>query len=317
MSRRTFIAFVGRRLLASVGIVLVVSVLIFSLIHLAPGGAEQTIGGRFATPEQLASIRASYGLDDPLPEQYVRYLGQVVQLHLGNSLTRREPVGEAILNGLKVTAPIVLISFLLTSLLGTVLGTVAAYRRGAILDRVIGGFSIAGASVPTFATATILLYVLGVQLGWLPTAGTGEGFVDRAGHLVIPILTLAIFGTASLMKLTRARVLQVLEEDHVTFARARGLSERHVLIRSVLRNAGVQVITVVGVLLLSLVAGSILVEVTLGLDGVGSLLVDALSARDIPTVQGVTLLITVFIVAVNLVVDLLYFAIDPRLRARS
>ena len=315
-STRVLARYVAQRLAAAVAIVIVVSIIVFSFIHLAPGGAEQAIGGRFATPAQLELIRERYGLNDSLPVQYWRYLGQLVRGDMGDSITRRMPVSEAISAGMKVTAPLMIISFVLIATIGAAGGTLAAYRRGGLADRTITILSIGGASTPAFATATILLFIMGVTLGWLPTFGTGEGFADRARHLILPVMTLTIFGTASLVKITRARVSQVLAEDHVTFARARGLRGQYILVHSVLRNAGVQIVTIFGALLLSLIGGAILTEVALGLEGVGALLVDSIASRDLPVIQGITLLITIFIVVVNLAVDLLYFALDPRIRVQ-
>jgi peptide/nickel transport system permease protein len=317
MPARALIDFVLRRLAAAAAVLVVVSALTFSFIHLAPGGPEQTIGGRFATPEQLASIRAAYQLDDPLPVQYLRFFGGAVRLDFGNSLTTRQPVDEAIAQRMQVTAPLVLVSFALIVLGGTALGTLAAYRRGSALDRALVGFAVAGAGAPAFAMAMILIFVFGVKLGWFPTFGEGETLSERAEHLVLPIATLTITGVAAMLKITRARVADVLQEDHVTFAQARGLSRRYVVGRSVLRNAGIQIVTQSGALLLALVAGAILVEVTFGLEGVGALFVQAISTRDIPLIQAVSLLITAFIVTVNLVVDMLYFALDPRVRVAA
>lgn len=307
--------YVLRRLAAAVAILAVVSAIVFLFIHLAPGGPEQSVAGRFATPAQLASIRRQYGLDDPLPVQYLRYVGHAVRFQLGDSIVTREPVAEAIAQRMRVTAPLVLVSFALIVAIGVGLGALAAYRRGRPLDRAVVGFSLVGASAPAFATAIVLLLVFGVKLGWLPVFGDGDGLADRARHLVLPIATLTIGGVAAMLKITRTRVEQVLQEDHVTFARARGLRPRTILTRSVLRHAGIQVVTQSGAILLALIAGAILVEVAFGLDGVGALFVQAISARDIPLVQAVSLLITAFIVLVNLGVDVVYFAIDPRVRA--
>lgn len=307
--------YVMRRLAAAVAVLVIVSAITFLFIHLAPGGPEQTVGGRFATPAQLASIRAEYGLDDPLPVQYGRFASRAMQLDFGASITTREPVADAISERMAITAPLILVSFALITAIGLALGTLAAYRRGRALDRLVVGVSLVGAGAPTFATAIVLLYVFGVELGWLPVFGDGEGVADRARHLVLPIATLTIAGVAAMLKVTRTRVVEVLQEDHVTFAHARGLRPRSILTRSVLRSAGIQIVTQSGAILLALIAGAILVEVTFGLDGVGALFVQAISARDIPLVQAVSLLITAFIVLVNLGVDVLYLVLDPRVRA--
>jgi len=314
MTGKAIATFLARRLAAAVLVLLVVSVVVFLLIHLAPGGPEQAVGGEFATPQQLANIRASLGLDDPLAAQYWQFLSHAVTLDFGSSIATREPVVDAIRSGLGVTAPLVLVSFLLICLIGTALGTLAAYRAGGPLDRATVGLALVGASAPAFVTALILLTIFGVQLQWLPVFGDGDGFVERARHLVLPIATLTIAGTTAMLQITRTRVKEVLGEDHVTFARARGLSSRYVIERSVLRNAGIQIVTRSGTIVVGLVSWGLLVETTFGLDGVGSLLVKAINARDIPVIQGVTLLIAAFIVTVNVVVDLLYFALDPRVR---
>jgi len=316
MSPRAVAGFTARRLLAAAVVVLAVSALTFAFIHLAPGGPEQTIAGRFATPEQLQAIRDSYGLDEPLPSQYADYVVHAARFDFGDSISTREPVVTAIQDRMGVTAPLVLCSFVLICLLGTALGTLAAYRRGSALDRFLVGVAVTGASAPAFATAIILVFVFGVQLGWFPTFGDGEGLADRARHLALPVVALTLVGVASMLKITRARVADVLQDDHVTFAQARGLRRRYVIGHAVLRNAGIQVVTQSGVILLALVAGGVLVEVTFGLNGVGALFIKAIEARDIPVIQAVSLLITVFIVLVNLAVDLLYFALDPRVRAR-
>jgi len=317
MSGNVIARFLARRLAAAVLVLLVVSVVVFLLIHLAPGGPEQAAGGEFATPQQLANIRASLGLDDPLAEQYWRFLSNAVGLDFGSSIATREPVLDAIGRGLQVTAPLVLVSFLLICTIGTALGTLTAHRAGGSLDRATVGLALVGASAPAFVTALILLTVFGVQLHWLPVFGTGEGFAERARHLVLPIATLTIAGTAAMLQITRTRVKEVLAEDHVTFARARGLSSRYIVGRSVLRNAGIQIVTRSGTIVVGLVSWGLLVETTFGLDGIGQLLVKAINARDIPVIQGVTLLIAAFIVTVNLVVDLLYFALDPRVRVHA
>jgi peptide/nickel transport system permease protein len=315
MSGSSIPAYLLRRLAAAVAVLAAVSAVTFLFIHLAPGGPEQTVGGRFATPAQLATIRDEYGLDDPLPAQYLRFAGDAVRFDFGVSIATRQPVGRAISERMAITAPLLLISFALIVAIGVALGTLAAHRRGRVLDRLVVGASLVGASAPAFATAIVLLFVFGVELRWLPVFGDGEGFADRARHLVLPIATLTITGVAAMLKITRTRVEQMLQEDHVTFARACGLPRRTILTRSVLRGAGIQVVTQSGAILLALIGGVILVEVAFGLDGVGALFVEAISARDIPLVQAVSLLITAFIVLVNLGVDLLYFALDPRVRA--
>jgi peptide/nickel transport system permease protein len=308
---------VARRLVSLVGVLLVVSFAIFTFIHLAPGGPEHSIGGRFATPEQLAAIRESYRLDDPLLTQYGRFLSDAVRLDFGTSLSTREPVASAIWQGLIISAPLVLTSGLLVTVLGCMLGALAGRRRGGALDRAVMALTVVGASSPVFATAILLVSVFAIRLGWLPTLGAGSGLADRATHLLLPIVTLTIAGVAAVSSLVRVKVTEVLEQDYVTFARARGLSTRYVWEKAVFRNAGTQILTQVGATFIGLMAASIVVEEVFDLPGVGSLLIDAISARDIPLIQGITLLLAVTIVLSNLAVDVVCLVIDPRLRSAS
>ncbi|TMR34104.1 ABC transporter permease [Actinomadura geliboluensis] len=306
--------FLARRVASAAAVLLLVTIAVFLLVHLAPGGPEQAVGGKFATVEQQREIRASLGLDDPLPVQYGRFLERAARLDFGTSFTTRQDVTEAIGEALQVSGPLVLVSFALITVIGTAAGTLAALRAGGPLDRLVVGGGLLGAASPTFVTALVLLTVFGVKLRWLPVFGDGDDPADRALHLVLPIATLTIAGTAAMLQITRTRVLEVLREDHITFARARGLPHRRIIGRFVLRNAGIQVVTRSGTILVGLVSWGLLVEMTFGLNGVGALLVKAINERDVPTVQGVTMLIAASIVAVNVAVDLLYFTLDPRVR---
>ncbi|HLU55900.1 MAG TPA: ABC transporter permease [Pseudonocardia sp.] len=302
------------RSVGAVAVLLAVTVVVFLFVHLAPGGPEQALAGREATPEQLAAIRARYGLDDPLWQQYLRYLGALTHLDLGTSLLRREPVTRSIGQAAGVTAPLVLISWLLAAVAGTALGMFTALRAGSRLDRVVLALTVLAASTPVFATGLLLAWVFGIQLDWLPVLGAGRDGGDRARYLVLPILTTTLVLLASSTRFARVRIGQILEEDQVTFARARGLSTSYVLVRIVLRNAAVQTITLSGAVLIAMLGGLVVVEQVFALPGLGTLLVTAIGARDIPVIQGVTLVVAVAVVVVNLVVDLLCLAVDPRMR---
>ncbi len=305
--------FVLARLLSSISVLLVVSVAVFLFVHAAPGGPEQSIGGQFASPDQLETIREEYRLDDPLVVQYGRFLGSVVTLDLGTSFSTREPVASSLGRAAAVTVPLLLVAWLVAVLVGTLLGLVTAYRAGTRLDRgVLVGTTVL-ASSPVFVTGVVLAYVFGVQLGWLPTVGGGDGGLDTLRHLVLPATTLALLALASMSRIARVRIGQVLHEDQVTFARARGFSTPHVVMSSVLPNAGVQLITQAGAVLISMMGGVIVVEEVFNLNGIGTLLVDAIAARDIPVVQSVTLVLAVGIIVVNALADLACLAIDPRI----
>lgn len=312
---RSIAGYVGTRLLSAVVVVVTVSIVVFAFVHAAPGGPEQSIGGRFATADQLAAIRQQYHLDQPLWAQYGQFLSSAVRLDFGTSYAMREPVTAAIGRATATTIPLVLVGWAAATVLGTALGVFSARRAGTPSQRAVLGFTVLGASSPIFATAILLSYVFGVQLGWLPTLGEGNGGSDRILHLTLPALTLTIAALASIVKVTTVRVGQVIEEDHVTFATARGLSSRRVLHGAILRNSGVQLVTQAGAVLVSLFSAVILVEEVFDLDGVGSLLLHAISARDIPVIQAITLFTSIAIVVLNLAVDLLCLAIDPRLRS--
>ncbi|MFD3486703.1 ABC transporter permease [Streptomyces sp. NPDC058665] len=303
-----------QRLAAAVAVLFVVTILIFAFIHAAPGGPEQAIGGREATPELLEAIREANNLNDPLWQQYVSFLTSLLQGDLGTSYTRREPVSTSIATAAGVTLPLLLATWVLSTVIGGMLGLYTARRQGSRADRAVIGFTVVGASSPVFATGVLLSYVFGVELGWLPTLGAGEGGLDTVTHLILPVLTTTIVLMASTTRFARIRFGQVLEEDQVTFARSRGLSSRYIIRTIVLKNSGVQMITLAGAVLVAMTGGLVVVEQVYGLQGIGTLLITGITMRDIPIVQGVTLVVAVMVVVINLVVDILCFVIDPRLR---
>lgn len=310
------LAYVVVRLAAAVAVLLAVSVGVFLFIHLAPGGPEYALAGRFATPQKLEAIRQEYGFDEPLLNQYLQYLGSLVRFDLGESFSQRTPVTTSIAEAAEITVPLVVMSWLISMSLGIALGTFTAARPGSWIDRLILGATTVGASAPAFAVGTFLAYVFGVELGWLPVIGPGDGGLDRLRHLILPAATVSVTLLATCTKVSRVRIGQIMEEDQMTFARARGLDRRWVLKHVVLRNAGVQLVTLSGGLLIALVAGLIVVEQVFNLPGLGGLMVDAVRERDIAVLQGITLFVSLFVVFVNLVVDLVCMAIDPRLRSR-
>lgn len=306
--------FVAWRLVSSVAVLLVVSFVVFAFMHVAPGGPEQSIGGRFATPEQLEAIRERYGLNDPLWAQYTSFLASALHFDLGTSFSLRTPVTTAIAGAAGVSISLLLMAWVSSTVIGVFLGVVSARHPGGLVDRAVVGFTVVGASSPVFVTGVLLAYVFGVVLGWFPTLGAGTVGVDRLAHLVLPAATLVILALAATSKVSRVRISQVQEEDHVTFSEARGLSRTHVLINSVLRNAGVQIVTQASASMIALVGALIVVESVYSIDGLGSALVSAISTRDIPMIQAITLLLATFIVVVNFAADLLCLAIDPRMR---
>jgi peptide/nickel transport system permease protein len=293
----------------------IISFGVFTLLYLAPGSSEQVLlGTRPATPETIHSIREEFHLNDSFLGQYWLWVKDAIHLDFGRSIRTSEPVLGGIENRMGVTLFLGGYAFLLAMLVGVPLGVLAAMRRATVVDRSIVGLSVFGVSSPAFATGIFLLYVFGVVLGWFPVFGPGEGFADRLWHLTLPAVTLALGSTALVLKLTRAAMIDALDKDFVVFALARGLPRRRVLVAYALRNALIPILTAAGLLLASLLTGAVLVEVTFALPGVGSLLVESVGFKDVPMVQGVALLTAVIVISVNLVVDLLYLLVDPRIR---
>jgi peptide/nickel transport system permease protein len=308
-------AFVLRRLAGLVVVVVLVSFLVFSLLYVAPGSPEQLLLGNSKTidPATIRAVREQYHLNGPFLERYLHWAADAVQLDFGTSIRTSEPVAHGIAQRLSLTSQLAGLAFIATLLLGIPLGVLAAVRRTKLVDRGVVFFSIVGLSAPAFASGVLLLYVFAVRLPWFPAFGQGEGFADRLKHLVLPAAALALTATGLVVKITRAAFVTELEKDYVTFARARGIPPRRVLFGFVLRNAATPIVTAAGLILAYMLAGSVLVEVTFALPGIGALLVDSVTSQDIPMVQGLAMLIAALVVVVNLVVDLVYPLIDPRI----
>ena len=314
MTRAGLALYVGRRVLALLVLIVVISFVVFSLLYLAPGSAEQVLlGARPATPETINAIREEYHLNDPFLVQYAEWARDAVRFDFGRSIRTNEPVLDGISDRFVLTFQLGGLAFLITILLGVPLGVLAAVRSRTSLDRGIVSLSVVGVSAPAFATGILLLYVFAVELGWFPVFGEGSGVVDRLRHLALPALALALTGMGLLLKLTRTAMIGSLDQDYVTFARARGISNSRVLTAYALRNALVPIITAAGLLLAYMLAGTVLVEVTFALPGLGSLLVDSVRTLDVPMVQALAILIATLVVVVNLVADIVYVAVDPRI----
>lgn len=314
MDRRALGTYLLRRVALLALMLVVFSFLIFSLMHLAPGSPEQALLGSTATPERIAALRAEYGLDDPFIVQYLRWAGKAVQLDFGQSYLSSSPVISLIGQRAGLTVLLGSIAFVLTMGVGVTLGVLAAVRRGSTVDRAVVGSAAVAVSAPSFATGILLIYVFAVVLGIFPALGGGRGFVDRLWHLVLPAVTLALAGVALVVRYTRAAMVEALGQDYVQFARAGGLPERRVIVAHGLRNALIPVVTSASIILAFVLTNAIIVEVTFNLPGIGSLLIDAVRNKDLPLVQGVVLCIALVIFAINLVTDLIYAAVDPRIR---
>ncbi len=315
--RGTVLRFTLVRLAATALLLVAVSFVVFALLHLTPGDpARNLLGPRVSSPEILASIRTQYRLDDPFLSQYFHWLGGVLHGDFGTSIRSDTPVTTLLADRVVLTAQLAAYAFLLTVVVAIPVGIFAASRAGSAVDRTINVGAIIGVGAPSYAVGLLLLYVFGVNLDIFPVYGSGDGFLDRMWHLSLPAITLALGIGALVFKLTRTAVLGELEQDYVSFAVSRGLSPRQV--RSmVLRNAMIPVVTSLGLVFAFLFGGTILVEITFALQGIGALLASAVTFKDIPVVQAITLLTAAVIALTALAVDLFYFAADPRVRKRA
>jgi peptide/nickel transport system permease protein len=310
--------FVGKRLAALAVLLAIISFGVFSLLYLAPGDTVRAmLGTRQATPELIAELRDRYNLDEPFLTQYGIWVSGAVQGDLGDSSVTGLPVVETIRSRLPVTLFLGLYAFVIAMVVGVSLGVVAALRKRSPLDRGIVGVSVAGVSMPVFVSGILLLYLFAVRFTVFPAFGAGSGFVDRLEHLTLPAIALAFTQTTYILKLTRAAMIDALDQDYVAFARARGVPMRVAVISYALRNALIPVATAAGLVLGLLLTGAVLIEVVFALPGIGALLIEAVTAKDIPLVQGLAMLIATTIIVVNLLTDLLYLAIDPRIRYGS
>jgi peptide/nickel transport system permease protein len=311
--------FLVRRLLLLVPVLMGVSVIVFLVLHLAPGDPAEIMLGSQATQADRVRLRAELGLDDPLHVQYFRWLGHVVQGDLGRSLWMRRPVLGEVLVRLKATLILTGTALVISSLGGVALGIMSATRPNSVLDRASAVASLFGASMPVFWLGIVLMVIFALTLGWLPASGMyapygGGDLVDLLRHLVLPALTLAAASVTIVARLTRSAMLDVLGQDYIRTARAKGLVERRVVVRHALKNALVPIVTVIGVQAGYLLGGAVLTETVFAWPGVGTLMVQGILARDIPLVQGCVLVVALTFVLVNLSVDLLYAWLDPRIR---
>lgn len=302
------------RVLGSVAVLLVLSIVIFSLMYLAPGDlVKNLLGNRPATPETVAAVRAQYHLDDPVVVQYLRWLGGFVTGDLGASVRLQTSVASAIGARVGITLALCALAFAIALAVAIPLGVRSAVRPGGIVDRVANVFAVVGLSAPTFALGLLLLYAFAYYLPVFPVYGAGSGGLDTVHHLVLPAVTLALGLGAIVLKLTRTAMLRELATDYVTSARARGLSGRTVT-RIALRNAAIPIVTGASLVLTFLVGGTVLAETTFALPGLGTLLQDSVLFKDIAVVQSLTLLVAIVIAVIALLADLAYLLLDPRVR---
>jgi peptide/nickel transport system permease protein len=309
--------YIVHRLLATIPVVAVVAVVVFSILHLAPGDPAAVIAGDQATPEQIEQIRANLGLDRPFYEQFLIWVGNVLRGDLGTSIFSNLPVSRLFLQRLEPTIALTITTMLVTIGLAVPVGVVAAWKAGSAIDRGVMTFAVLGFSFPVFVVGYLLIFVFSISLGILPIQGYRE-LADGVGpfllHLILPSLALGLSFMALIARITRASVLEVLSQDHIRTARAKGLPTRHLLFDHALPNAAVPIITIIGVGVALLLGGVVVTESVFAIPGLGRLVVDAILHRDYPVIQGVLLIFSGVYVLVNLTVDLLYVVIDPRIR---
>ncbi|MDA1188390.1 MAG: ABC transporter permease [Chloroflexi bacterium] len=310
-------AYIIRRLIATIPVLLIVSLIIFSLIHLAPGDPAAIIVGTFATDEQYERVRADLGLDRPILVQLGLWFKDLVQGDLGTSLTSRTPVLKRIQSTILPTFAVAILTEIFAVTLAIPLGVLAAWKANTWIDRVVMVFSTIGYSVPLFWLGFIFIFIFAVKLGWAPAAGYTQPYEDLGDFfvkLILPVVSTGLVVMALIARMTRATVLEVLQEDYVRTARAKGLADTSVLLKHALRNAILPIITVIGVGFALLLGGVVVTENVFAIPGLGRLLVDAISRRDYPIIQGTILIISFIYVLVNLLVDISYAFLDPRIR---
>ena len=309
--------YLASRLVGMVVVMLIVATLVFFITRLAPGDPAAVMLGEQASAADIAKLRASYGLDRPLPLQFGYWLKELAHGNLGQSIFLQRPVTQALAERTEPTFFLTLFSLAIAMLIGVPCGIAAAVWRGKAIDQAFSGFAMLGASIPSFWLGLLLMEIFAVGLGWFPVAGYGEPGVPllaRLHHLVLPAIVLGVVNSALILRFTRASMLDVLGEDHIRTARAKGMSEARVVLRHALRNALIPVITVIGLTFALLIGGAIVTETVFGLPGVGNLVVSAVLRRDYPVIQGALLVIAALYVLINLSIDLLYLVIDPRVK---
>jgi peptide/nickel transport system permease protein len=306
-----------RRLLSAIPVMGVVALFVFLLLRLTPGDPAAILAGDNATPEQLERIRISLGLNQPLYTQFFAWIGSLLHGDLGTSLSSNQPVLKLIGQRIEPSIAVAISTIILSVAIAVPLGVIAAWKRGTLIDRFVMGLSVIGFSVPVFVIGYVLIQIFAIDLRWLPVQGyrsIGAGFGPFFERIILPTMTLSFIYVALIARMTRASMLDVLGEDYVRTARAKGIGEAGVLLRHGLRNAAIPVITVIGTGFALLISGVVVTESVFNLPGIGRLTVDAVLSRDYPVIQGLILLTSGVYLGVNLLIDVAYTLLDPRIR---
>jgi len=309
--------YVIRRILATIPVMAVVALFVFSLLYIAPGDPAAVIAGDQATPADVERIRASLGLDRPFLIRFGEWSWQVLHGDLGTSIFTNLPVAAMIVQRIEPTLSLMAVTLAFAVTVAVPIGVVAAWRADTLIDRAIMAFAVLGFSVPVFVIGYVLAYVFGLQFDWLPVQGYtpfAEGFGPWIENLILPALALGCVYIALIARTTRAAMLEVMQQDYIRTARAKGIGQAGLLFVHALKNAAVPIVTVIGIGMALLIGGAVVTETVFAIPGIGRLTVDAILRRDYPVIQGVVLLFSFVYVVVNLVVDLTYTVLDPRIR---
>jgi ABC-type dipeptide/oligopeptide/nickel transport system permease component len=306
------LAYLAVRALQSVLTILLAAIAVFIAVRLTPGDPAELLLPRGASPEQMAALRASWGLDDPLPTQMAAYLGNLLQGNLGESVSYREPVLRVIQERLPATLQLATAAMLFALVLAIPLGIISALRPGSLIDQVITSFTLITQSVPSFWLGVQLILIFSLWLRWLPPSGA-----DGPKYLILPMITLSADVMALMTRVVRTEMVSVLRQDYVRTARGKGLSTRAVNVRHAFRNAANPLITVIGLRWGALLGGAAITETVFGWPGIGRLAIQSVAARDYPLIQGIVLVAAVIFVTLNLLVDVMYAWLDPRVRLGS
>jgi peptide/nickel transport system permease protein len=312
------LGYIIRRVLAIFPVMLIVAIFVFLLLRLTPGDPAAIIAGDMATPEQLNRIREAMGLNQPIHVQFITWMGQLLRGDLGVSLISGTPVTTMVGQRILPTINLALLTILIAVLIAVPMGVLAAWRHRSWVDYAVMSFSVLGFSVPVFVIGYLFILVFSIQLGWFPVQGyaapSEQGFGAFLHRAMLPALTLATIYIALIARMTRASMLEVLGEDYIRTARAKGVKESRVLFRHALRNAAVPILTVIGTGFALLISGVVVTESVFNIPGIGRLTVDAILARDYPVIQAMILITAATYVVVNLIIDISYTIFDPRIR---
>lgn len=306
-----------KRLGGMVVVLALVATVVFVIVRVTPGDPAAVMLGSDATPEDIAQLRAKMGLDAPLLVQYGQFMLNILKGDLGQSIFLNQPVTEALAARAEPTFFLTLFSILIAVTIALPVGIFSAVRRGTLFDQIVVTLTMVAASVPSFWLGLLLIQTLSVGQGWFPASGYGgpdTPFLERLHHLALPAVALGVVNSALITRFTRAAMLDVLGEDYVRTARAKGAGERRVILKHALKNAMVPIITVIGLSIAMLVAGAVVTETVFGLPGIGNLVVSAVLRRDYPVIQGALLVVAAIYVLINFIVDMLYMLADPRVR---